>query len=83
MESLARQLQNSEKEIQRLAQQLQNAIAMATEEAAKSRAAKEVIKSLTAQVEFNTNFQVLKFSCSLQVGLGVYCAIRLQPRTGV
>jgi len=50
MESLARQLQNQEKEIQRMSQQLQNAIAMATEEAAKSRAAKEVIKSLTAQV---------------------------------
>ena len=52
MESLARQCQNHEKEIHRSAQQLQNAIAVATEEAAKSRAAKEVIKSLTAQVCF-------------------------------
>ena len=54
MESLARQLQNHEKEIQRSSQQLQNAIAMATEEAAKSRAAKEVIKSLTAQVRLSS-----------------------------
>lgn len=52
MESLARQLQNHEKDVHRSAQQLQNAIAMATEEAAKCRAAKEVIKSLTAQVSF-------------------------------
>ncbi|KAG0614466.1 hypothetical protein M758_6G179200 [Ceratodon purpureus] len=51
VESLARQLQNHDKEIQRSSQQLQNAIAMATEEAAKSRAAKEVIKSLTAQLK--------------------------------
>lgn len=50
VESLSRQLQNQEKENQRSAQQLQNAISMATDEAAKSRAAKEVIKSLTAQV---------------------------------
>lgn len=50
VESLSRQLQNQEKDMQRSAQQLQNAIAMATDEAAKSRAAKEVIKSLTAQV---------------------------------
>jgi hypothetical protein len=83
VESLARQLQNSEKEIHRSAQQLQNAIAMATEEAAKSRAAKEVIKSLTAQVEFTAIFQVLKCNYSLQVGVGSYCGIRLQPRTGV
>lgn len=55
VESLARQLQNHEKEVQRSAQQLQNAISLATEEAAKSRAAKEVIKSLTSQVYCCTN----------------------------
>jgi hypothetical protein len=51
VESLAGQLLNQEQELQRFSQQLQNAIAMATEEAVKSRAAKEVIKSLTAQVQ--------------------------------
>jgi predicted transcriptional regulator len=50
IESLSHQLLNQEKELQHSSQQLQNAIAMATEEAIKSRAAKEVIKSLTAQV---------------------------------
>ncbi len=50
VESLVSQSQNQEKEIQHSAQQLQNAISVATEEAAKARAAKEVIKSLTAQV---------------------------------
>jgi hypothetical protein len=59
VESLARQLQNHEKEIHRSAQQLQNAIAMATEESAKSRAAKEVIKSLTAQVCFFALMRVM------------------------
>jgi hypothetical protein len=51
VESLSGQLLNQEQELQRFSQQLQNAIAMATEEAVKSRAAKEVIKSLTAQVQ--------------------------------
>jgi predicted transcriptional regulator len=50
IESLSHQLLNQEKELQHSSQQLQNAIAMATEEAIKSRAAEEVIKSLTAQV---------------------------------
>ncbi|CAM6076815.1 unnamed protein product [Sphagnum tenellum] len=51
VESLSGQLLNQEQELQRFSQQLQNAIAMATEEAVKSRAAKEVIKSLTAQLK--------------------------------
>jgi septal ring factor EnvC (AmiA/AmiB activator) len=42
VESLVSQSQNQEKEIQHSAQQLQNAISVATEEAAKARAAKEV-----------------------------------------
>jgi predicted transcriptional regulator len=50
IESLSHQLLNQEKELQHSSQQLQDAIAMATEEAIKSRAAKEVIKSLTAQI---------------------------------
>ncbi|CAM6025173.1 unnamed protein product [Sphagnum balticum] len=51
IEILSHQLLNQEKELQHSSQQLQNAIAMATEEAIKSRAAKEVIKSLTAQLK--------------------------------
>ncbi|KAH8954246.1 hypothetical protein BDL97_08G069500 [Sphagnum fallax] len=51
IESLSHQLLNQEKELQHSSQQLQNAIAMAAEEAIKSRAAKEVIKSLTAQLK--------------------------------
>ncbi|CAK9881305.1 unnamed protein product [Sphagnum jensenii] len=51
IESLSHQLLNQEKELQHSSQQLQNAIAMATEEAIKSRAAKEVIKSLAAQLK--------------------------------
>jgi hypothetical protein len=47
---MTRQFQIQEKDVQRSQQQLQNAISMATDEAVKSRAAKEVIKSLTAQV---------------------------------
>jgi hypothetical protein len=51
VESLSHQLLNQEKELQRSSEQLHHATAMATEEAVKSRAAKEVIKSLTAQVQ--------------------------------
>ncbi|XP_024393986.1 PH, RCC1 and FYVE domains-containing protein 1 [Physcomitrium patens] len=51
IESLSRELQRLDGEFQRSAQQLQNAVVMATEESAKSRAAKEVIKSLTTQLK--------------------------------
>lgn len=50
MDALTRRQQTQEKELQRSSQHVENAMAMAGEETAKSRAAKEVIKSLTAQV---------------------------------
>jgi hypothetical protein len=50
VEKLNRRNQEKDKELQRSAQQAREAMAMAGEETAKSRAAKEVIKSLTAQV---------------------------------
>lgn len=50
MESLVEQLQNNEKDTHRAAQQLQSVILIETEEAAKFRAVKDFVKSLTAQV---------------------------------
>ncbi|CAM6104930.1 unnamed protein product [Calypogeia fissa] len=50
VEALRSRQQNQERDMQRSSQQAQNAMAMAGEETAKSRAAKEVIKSLTAQL---------------------------------
>jgi len=41
-----------ELELQRSSKKTQEAMALAAEESAKSKAAKEVIKSLTAQVKF-------------------------------
>ena len=48
--NLARKAQLQEVELERATKQLKEAISIAEEEAAKSKAAKEVIKSLTAQV---------------------------------
>ncbi|BBM99881.1 hypothetical protein MPTK1_1g24610 [Marchantia polymorpha subsp. ruderalis] len=50
VENYTRRCQNQEKELQRYMQQVREANAIAGEETAKSRAAKEVIKSLTAQL---------------------------------
>ncbi|KAL3684617.1 hypothetical protein R1sor_002639 [Riccia sorocarpa] len=50
VESFTRRCQGQEKELQRYMQQVRDANALAGEETAKSRAAKEVIKSLTAQL---------------------------------
>lgn len=50
MESLTRKSQLQEVELERTTKQLKEAIAIAGEETAKCKAAKEVIKSLTAQV---------------------------------
>lgn len=52
MESLTRKAQLQEVELERTAKQLKEAIAIAGEETAKCKAAKEVIKSLTAQVRW-------------------------------
>ena len=50
MENLTRKAQLQEVELERTTKQLKEAIAIAGEETAKCKAAKEVIKSLTAQV---------------------------------
>lgn len=52
VENLTRKAQLQEVELERTTKQLKEAIAIAEEETAKSRAAKEVIKTLTAQVRF-------------------------------
>ena len=50
MESLRQRCELQELELQKSTKKAQEAMALAAEESAKSRAAKEVIKSLTAQV---------------------------------
>ena len=50
VESLTRKTQLQEDELERTTMQLKEAVAIAGEETAKCKAAKEVIKSLTAQV---------------------------------
>lgn len=52
MERLSTKSQLLESELERKSQQLNEAAARAADEAEKSQAAKEVIKSLTAQVGF-------------------------------
>ncbi|CAN1130231.1 PH, RCC1 and FYVE domains-containing protein 1 [Linum perenne] len=51
VDSLKQRSEFQELELQRSAKKMQDAMAMAAEESAKSRAAKEVIKSLTAQLK--------------------------------
>jgi hypothetical protein len=51
VENLTRKSQLQEDELEKTTKQLKEAIAIASEETAKCKAAKEVIKSLTAQVE--------------------------------
>ena len=53
VENLTRKAQLQEVELERTTKQLKEAIAIAEEETAKSKAAKEVIKTLTAQVRFS------------------------------
>ena len=50
MDNLTRKAQLQEIELERTNKQLKEAIAIASEETAKCKVAKEVIKSLTAQV---------------------------------
>ena len=52
VESLTRKAQLQEVELERTSKQLKEAISIASEEAARCNAAKEVIKSLTAQVSW-------------------------------
>lgn len=51
MENLTRKSQLQEDELEKTTKQLKEAIAIASEETAKCKAAKEVIKSLTSQVQ--------------------------------
>ena len=51
MENLTRKAQHQEVELDRTTKELKEAIAIASEETAKCKAAKEVIKSLSAQVQ--------------------------------
>ncbi|KAK3030363.1 hypothetical protein RJ639_038319, partial [Escallonia herrerae] len=51
VESLRHQCEVQESELQKLTKKTHEALALAAEESAKSRAAKEVIKSLTAQIK--------------------------------
>jgi hypothetical protein len=53
VENLTRKSQLQEDELEKTTKQLKEAIAIASEETAKCKAAKEVIKSLTAQVEIS------------------------------
>lgn len=53
VESLRHQCELKEMELQKSTKKAQEAMAVAAEEAAKCKAAKEVIKSLTAQVKFD------------------------------
>jgi hypothetical protein len=52
VESLRQRYELQELELQKSAKKAQEAMALAAEESTKSKAAKEVIKSLTAQVFF-------------------------------
>lgn len=58
MENLTRKAQLQEIELERTTKQLKEAIAIAEEETVKCKAAKEVIKSLTAQVSFFSDWMV-------------------------
>jgi len=61
VESLTRKSQLLEVELERTTKQLKEAISIAGEETAKCKAAKEVIKSLTAQVMSVLAFTVNAF----------------------
>lgn len=54
VESLQQRCELQELELQKSAKRTQEAMSLASEESAKTKAAKEVIKSLTAQVLFQT-----------------------------
>lgn len=58
MEDLTRKSELLEAELSKTSKQLKEATAIAGEEAAKCKAAKEVIKSLTAQVSYILKFGI-------------------------
>ena len=59
VENLTRKSQIQELELERTSKQLKEAITIAGEETAKCKAAKEVIKSLTAQVRHVLMFSMI------------------------
>ncbi|RVW85032.1 PH, RCC1 and FYVE domains-containing protein 1 [Vitis vinifera] len=75
VESLRERCELQELELQKSAKKVQEAMVVATEESAKSKAAKEVIKSLTAQVIF----WILYCPRSLEVQFSQDMAERLPP----
>lgn len=75
MESLSRKAQLQEAELERTTKQLKEAIAIAGEETAKCKAAKEVIKSLTAQV------RKLFWDTYLNDDLDVYLHVFFEQKT--
>jgi hypothetical protein len=70
VESLRQRCELQELELQKSAKKAQEAMAQAAEESAKSRAAKEVIKSLTSQVFFFFFFLINILFCLEFVFLG-------------
>lgn len=69
VENLTRKAQLQEVELERTTKQLKEAIAIAGEETSKCKAAKEVIKSLTAQVRRMSIY--LKVTITLLFGSGM------------
>ena len=65
VDSLRQRCELQEFELQKALKKTQEAISLASEESAKSKAAKEVIKCLTAQVIFCFRFTV--FACGLNI----------------
>lgn len=62
MEDLTHKVQLRDIELEKATKQLKEAIALAGEETAKCKAAKEVIKSLTAQVSRNLSLHIFWLS---------------------
>lgn len=58
VESLKNRCELQESELQQSAKKAQEAMSLAAEESAKCKAAKEVIKSLTAQVTFDSHYYI-------------------------
>lgn len=61
VESLKNRCELQELELQQSAKKAQEAMALAADESAKCKAAKEVIKSLTAQVMLSFDYMTLIF----------------------
>ena len=63
------QCEHQEFQLQKSAKNAQEAIAVAAEESAKTKAAKEVIKSLTAQVRINESAALLFIEINVRYGI--------------